>query len=30
MTRPEETEIEDLLAQVSQDWSSPSVAIRMH
>jgi AmiR/NasT family two-component response regulator len=30
MTRHEETEIEDLLAQMSQDWSSPRVAIQMH
>ena len=30
MTRHEETEIEDLLAQINQDWSSPRVAIQMH
>jgi hypothetical protein len=30
MTRHEETEIEDLLAQINQDWSSPAVAIQMH
>jgi DNA-binding NarL/FixJ family response regulator len=29
-TRHEETEIEELLAQISQDWSSPRVAIQMH
>ncbi len=30
MTRHEETEIEDLLAQINQDWSSPRVASQMH
>ena len=30
MTRHEETEFEDLLAQMSQNWSSPPVAIQMN
>jgi len=30
MTRHEETETEDLLAQLNQDWSSPRVAIQMN
>jgi len=30
MTRHEETEIEELLAQIDQDWSSPRVALQMH
>jgi AmiR/NasT family two-component response regulator len=30
MTRHEETEIEDRLAQIDQDWSSPAVAIQIH
>ena len=30
MTRHEETEFEDLLAQLNQDWSSPRVAIQMN
>ena len=30
MTRHEETEFEELLAQLDQDWSSPRVAIQMN
>jgi hypothetical protein len=30
MTRLEETETEELLAQLNQDWSSPRVAIQMN
>lgn len=30
MTRHEETEFEDLLAQLNQDWSSPRAAIQMN
>lgn len=30
MTKHEETEFEDLLAQLNQDWSSPRVAIQMN
>ena len=30
MTRHEETEFEELLAQLNQDWSSPRVAIQMN
>ena len=30
MTRHEETEFEELLGQLNQDWSSPSVAIQMN
>lgn len=30
MTRHEETEFEELLAQLNEDWSSPRVAIQMN
>jgi hypothetical protein len=30
MTKHEETEFEDLFAQLNQDWSSPRVAIQMN